>query len=535
MSSGTLGQSESPEELVYAAAILILSSDLYPRKLEVIREYIQNASDALDSFAYIGNWLHDSTTPQIKVSIQGRSLLIWDNGLGMDAQDIEKLKRVAYSEKKAGAEAGYKGIGRLAGIAVAQKLLISSTSYGDSLLHKFEFRASDFQADIADKRQKGEQEPASEVIKRHTSITQYDVDPQEHYTLVELREIDERYPDLLQPEILSEFIGEIAPVGFSPQFQFSNAIESKLVENVPDYSPKVIWLTSPEGDRKQVFKPYTAEIGLAEPEYLEVCDPTDRGRVLAFCWYATKGKELRGKWRAAGGKITVAGKTPSEKKRLAGITYKLFGFSIGDRSLPLRTLWRKDYTRPLWFTGEIHIIDKGILPTTDRSDFVDNEARRALYVAGQEIVALKLNRRAQEISDIRQSIEIGERHKKRLTELEQQLTKGLIERANLKAVKTELHEAREDLNRRCKDTEVRGFLDSVSRDLGNFQQRLVSQQNGKLHNNEINDLAKDLGLTSQARKVYQIIMDSISRYFRDDKDTYFDLSAQIHSELKRKI
>jgi HSP90 family molecular chaperone len=38
---------EKDEDLVYAPAILILSHDLYPRKLEVIREYIQNSSDAL--------------------------------------------------------------------------------------------------------------------------------------------------------------------------------------------------------------------------------------------------------------------------------------------------------------------------------------------------------------------------------------------------------------------------------------------------------------------------------------------------------
>src|SRR5689334_9381272 len=129
------------EELVYAAAVLILSEDLYPRKLEIIREYVQNASDALDEFISVADFLEDRSEPQIKISIQGRSLLIFDNGIGMDAEEVAKLKRIAYSEKKMGEEAGYKGIGRLAGIAVADKLKISSTSYGDPKLHHFEFRA----------------------------------------------------------------------------------------------------------------------------------------------------------------------------------------------------------------------------------------------------------------------------------------------------------------------------------------------------------------------------------------------------------
>src|SRR5438309_8813611 len=114
------------EELVYAPAIVILADDLYPRKLEIVREYIQNASDALDAFSRIAPYIEDDTKPQIKMSVQGKSLLIFDNGIGMDGEEISKLKRVAYSEKREGQDAGYKGIGRLAGIAVANKLLISS-------------------------------------------------------------------------------------------------------------------------------------------------------------------------------------------------------------------------------------------------------------------------------------------------------------------------------------------------------------------------------------------------------------------------
>ncbi len=124
-------RAQVPEELVYAAAVLILSEDLYPRKLEVIREYIQNASDALDDYRLIADAVEDRWEPVIKISIQGRSLLVFDTGTGMDTEEMAKLKRIAYSEKKQGEEAGYKGIGRLAGIAVADKLKVTSTSAAD--------------------------------------------------------------------------------------------------------------------------------------------------------------------------------------------------------------------------------------------------------------------------------------------------------------------------------------------------------------------------------------------------------------------
>jgi len=91
---------QQSEELVYAPAVLILSQDLYPRKLEIVREYIQNASDAIDSFASIAGIIKDNSEPVIKVSVQGRSLLIFDNGIGMDGDEVSKLRRIAYSEKR---------------------------------------------------------------------------------------------------------------------------------------------------------------------------------------------------------------------------------------------------------------------------------------------------------------------------------------------------------------------------------------------------------------------------------------------------
>ena len=61
-------------ELVYAQAIPILAGGLYPEKLQIIREYIQNASDAIDAFRQIAEHIEETTDPLIKIMIQGRSL-----------------------------------------------------------------------------------------------------------------------------------------------------------------------------------------------------------------------------------------------------------------------------------------------------------------------------------------------------------------------------------------------------------------------------------------------------------------------------
>jgi Histidine kinase-, DNA gyrase B-, and HSP90-like ATPase len=527
----------SNEELVYAPAVLILSSDLYPRKLEIVREYIQNASDAIDAFAAIADILKDTSEPQIKISIQGRSLLIFDNGIGMNQEEVSKLRRIAYSEKKAGEEAGYKGIGKLAGIAVADKLKISSTSYGDTKLHHFEFRAKDMREEIGQKKKQGVIEHASDAIIRHTTLWSTDIDRAAHFTLVEVRGISESCPELLDANRLKEYIGDIAPVDFSPEFKWGARLSQHLRQNVPDYSPKTVYLSKQNGERIRICKPYDNSMMIAEPEYIEVHDKENLNNTLALCWYATKGQEVLGQIRPAGKIFSVDGETDDlrDKKRFAGLVYKLFGFSVGDRSLPVRTLWGQSGPRALWFTGEIHIIDKNVLPTTDRSDFVENDSRARLYNAGERI-PIKLNKLAQEISNNRNAYRDGERFSEKLQTWNERLKAGKIERADLKSIRDHLNRGLSTLKLRadkCNDQDVKQYDKEVQKFATNFQKELEQAKQFK-GDNGIADVANELGMPTKARKVFTIIMQRLESYFSDDPDTYHELSSKISKALRDK-
>jgi Histidine kinase-, DNA gyrase B-, and HSP90-like ATPase len=525
------------EELVYAPAVLILSQDLYPRKLEIVREYIQNASDAIDTFAAVADIVKDTSESLIKISIQGKSLLIFDNGIGMDEEDVSKLRRIAYSEKKAGEEAGYKGIGKLAGIAVAEKLKISSTSYGDPKLHHFEFRAKDMREEISKKKKQGVIERASDVIHRHTTLESTDIDRAAHFTMVELRGITDSCPELLDPHKLKEYIGDIAPVDFSPDFKWGARLSQHLRQNVPDYSPKTVYLTKRNGERVKVYKPYDDSMMIAEPEYIEVHDSENLNNTLALCWYATKGQEVLGQIRPAGKIFSVDddGDDPRAKKRFAGLAYKLFGFSVGDRSLSVRTLWGQSAPRALWFTGEIHIIDKEVFPTTDRSDFIESDARDRLYKAGQRIPN-KLNKLAQEISNNRNAYRDGEKFSEQLQDWNDRLKAGKIERAELRSIRDQLHRNLSVLKDRvdqCSDQDVKQYDKDIQKFAVNFQKELEEAQLLK-GDNGIADVAGELEMTGKARKVFQIIMEALESHFSNDPETYYDLLSKISTALRKK-
>ncbi len=532
------GAPEENEELLYAAVVQILSEDLYPRKLEIVREYIQNASDAVDDWLRISDLIPlDRTEPQIKLSIQGRSLLIFDNGIGMTEEDIPKLKRVAYSEKKMGEEAGYKGIGRLAGIAVADKLKITSTSYGDPRLHHFEFRAAEMRKDISEKKKQGIQEPATPVINRHTSMWWTDIDPSDHYTLVEIKDIKESCPELLDPDKLIEYIGDIGPVDFSPDFSHGAKISENLARNVPDYSPKTIYLSRSDGTKVRVHRPFRDSMAIAEPGFREVPDPADPKKLLAYCWYTSNAEEILGKLRPTGKIFQVPAESESveEKRRFAGLVYKLFGFSVGDRSLPERTLWTTARARALWFTGEIHIVNKDILPTTPRTDFVENSTRAKLYGEGRNRIAVRLNALAQEISDNRKTFQDARTIRQKLDTYKGRLESGGIDRADLKAIRDDLEKASQKLrSRKCTDTEIRGFQREVQK-LGTALQTALNDPKKLKPGQALADLANELEMPTKARKVFLVIMETLQQHFAKDKDEYHAISGKINKALREKV
>ncbi|MGA2992915.1 MAG: hypothetical protein ABSD88_20790 [Candidatus Korobacteraceae bacterium] len=455
----------------------------------------------------------------------------------MDAEEMVKLKRIAYSEKKQGEEAGYKGIGRLAGIAVADKLKISSTSFGDSKLHSFEFLAGDMREDVSKKKKAGIQESASVVINRHTKITATDVDPESHYTMVELRDIRESCLDILDVQELRDYIADIAPVDFAPdkEFKYGSLISGKLRENVPDYSPKAVYLATPNGDRVRIFKPYIDSTMLAAPDFVPVRDPDNPQELLAYCWYASKGRQMLGKVRPTGKFFEVDGEDAEEKHRLAGLVYKLFGFSIGDRTLPQRTLWTTTQNRAQWFTGEIHIVNKSILPTTDRSNFIENDWRERLYAKARDEISSRLNREAQRISDNRQAFDTSEKIRKKLEECQKRLSNGQVDRADLKTVREEITDGLEQLRHRsakCTEPDFLRAIKEVSRLGTTVNAELANPK--FLKNSKPPDIAAELKMTTKAKKLFEIVMEVLQRHYAQDKDQYHRIAEKIYSALRKK-
>ena len=134
-------QHELPEILIGKDVLELVSSAMYTDPMTIYREYIQNAVDAVDAARTSGLLLtNDAGRVEIAVDPAGRSVRIRDNGCGLPFQDFgRKLTALGGSEKRGRSMRGFRGVGRLAGLAYAQKLIFRSRVPGEAHISKIEW------------------------------------------------------------------------------------------------------------------------------------------------------------------------------------------------------------------------------------------------------------------------------------------------------------------------------------------------------------------------------------------------------------
>lgn len=130
----------------------LVVNSLYSKKEIFLRELVSNASDAIDRAKYLGltekNLVADNPEWAIEIAVDktAKTMMVSDNGIGMDAEDMEKnLGTIASSGTKAFRQAlkekggdalpeliGQFGVGFYAAFMVADKVRVVSKKRGTS-------------------------------------------------------------------------------------------------------------------------------------------------------------------------------------------------------------------------------------------------------------------------------------------------------------------------------------------------------------------------------------------------------------------
>lgn len=111
-----------------------LTTGMYSDSKVIYREYIQNSCDQIDLAIKLGVILSDEGEIEISTDSKERYISIKDNATGVKKNDfVENVGDIANSNKEIGKNKGFRGIGRLCGLAYCKTLKFSTSYQGENV------------------------------------------------------------------------------------------------------------------------------------------------------------------------------------------------------------------------------------------------------------------------------------------------------------------------------------------------------------------------------------------------------------------
>jgi hypothetical protein len=336
---------ENPEytvENIGEFLVDVITSGLYIEPHLVLREYLQNSHDA------IIEWRGWPTDHSIDIKIDRPNIHIADNGPGMDRERLlDSMRNVGISDKVISAGSGFMGIGRLAGLAIAERVEIHSSAYGVPERNRVVYLADEMSKAIWKRKLAGQPQSIVKTLRESTTVNAEPLleDPQKHYTIVHLMGIRKELWPVIESDEFLDLLGLVAPVRQDPSFEYSEEIEAILEEISPEtYCPIPITLNG-----KPLYRPLVP--GVSKPRTIDVTDPL--GNQVAYGWACLNSTSEQ-----------IA------NERLRGIAVMNKGIIVGDRSL-LYNLGAYGSTGEnimfRWYTGELYIVDQRIMLSASRT------------------------------------------------------------------------------------------------------------------------------------------------------------------------
>lgn len=344
-------------------AIENMTHGMYEDSKIIYREYIQNAADQID-YATKHALFDEDLFIDIKIDKSRRNVTIKDNATGVKRDMIElKLANVADSNKVKGETKGFRGIGRLGGLAYCEKLRFITTAKGENQRTIMTWDAEVLSKMLDDGTVNDD---AGTLLQNIISYHWEDCPADEHYFIVELLGITNENVDLLDSEKVREYIALNAPVPFDSKFFYKQKIYEYLEgKGFPKNEYKIFV------DGEDILKLYTTTLFEKNPsgqkkKYDDVYEIkiqefyNDNGELLAWMWYGISRFEKQ---------------IPHPLNETAGIRLRQSNIQIGNE----RTLipFFKEARGNLYFIGEVYAVHKDLTPNARRDYFNENSTRNS--------------------------------------------------------------------------------------------------------------------------------------------------------------
>lgn len=336
-----------------------LTTGMYSDSKVIYREYIQNACDQIDLAIKLGILSADEGYVDIFTDSKNRYISIKDNATGIKAKDfVEDVGDIANSNKEIGKNKGFRGIGRLCGLAYCKTLKFTTSYLGENTKSVMTCDAQKMRAMLVESKKYTLDEIWDSII---TYLTESE-DEKEHYFEVEMFDINKENTDLLNDAKVREYLSFVVPVPYKNTFILRNQIYSyanSIDYRIDEYCIRV--------NGSQIFKEYTTKLkeqsGASLKNYdeisrLEFKDFRDAsGNLIAWMWVGLSRFEKQ---------------IPSIN-HMRGLRVRSSNIQLGndDTLQPLFKESRGNY----YFVGEVFSVSRNLIPNSQRDYFNENETR----------------------------------------------------------------------------------------------------------------------------------------------------------------
>jgi len=404
----------SPEDVrVGKDVIEILTSGMYVSPLSIYREYVQNSADSIEL-------AKDSGSRRGRVALDidhsARSVTIRDDGGGIPVEKAADVLLAVGGSRKRGTEArGFRGVGRLSGLAYCRQIEFVTKAKGADRLSRVVWDCRKLRDLISGN---SGSDDLRTVMASAVSITTERVASDEpSFFEVRMNDVARLRSDLLLNEhLIAEYLAQVAPVPFSSDFSFASEIDRELQKRfkLSRLNLTVNGQTIMRTHRDELLAGSVDKASrIKEIEFFELADVD--GEVGALGWLAHHDYV-----RSLPANLGVRG----------------LRARVGDLQVGESNLFEESYKETRfnsWTIGEIHMLDRRIVPNARRDNFEANHHYSNVLVQIGPVAA-KISQRCRQASVSRTASQVVDNLIRQIEDRLKQ-KKPRIERAELSRLK----------------------------------------------------------------------------------------------------
>ncbi|MFC1601551.1 ATP-binding protein [Candidatus Sumerlaeota bacterium] len=341
-----------------------LTTGMYRNPLDALREYVQNAFDSIRAAERQDVIKAHAGRINISISTENRMLCLRDNGIGVAASDVAaRLVNIGMSGKNLESDAGFRGIGRLAGIAYCDSLVFKTQHHEEKKVSTVTFDARALREAMSPKNR--EVKELGEVVDTYVAVTTEPARKKDHFLEVSMNGINSNGDAFLAPKDVRLYLEQVAPLPMDTQ-SFHLAREFyDWVKKAGVALPEVNVVIDSDGTSYELFKPYKKlTYSTAQGNHkvhvrgLHFFPQNITSDSPFWLWYA---------------ETNCPGVIRDDAVAGLRLRKSNIGIGLSERMTDVFRMASESYARfNRYFIGEVHVQDSSVIPNAHRDDFEES-------------------------------------------------------------------------------------------------------------------------------------------------------------------